>query len=122
MTRNQLEDYILGVILFDIRYFDIISEKINDSIFLQESRRIIYKNLCDILKDIDMDTYLKENYIEITLMNRLNMLDLLEKVGGIEEIIGLQAIELVEDRSWKLLKAIQLLLDFPKQQDFENVI
>ena len=84
ISREELENYIVGIVLFDESYLNSVSRLLSPSIFQNPQ----YKIIIDAL--LSMHKINPTNINTITLINYLKTINKLDDVGGEPELVGLQ--------------------------------
>ena len=82
--REELETYIVSIVLFNEFYLNSVARLLSSSIFQNPQ----YKIIIDAL--LSMHKANPTNINTITLINYLKMIDKLDDVGGKPELVGLQ--------------------------------
>jgi replicative DNA helicase len=122
LSRQELEEYTLGVLLLDLRYYDSVSNLLDKECFKKRSHQVIYEGISSILDGVDLDEYVGENRIETDLINRLTVMDKIWETGGIEEVVGLQAIDWGNDRQKNLTIAAKALSSEKNKMEYGDII
>lgn len=82
--RQEIETYIISILLFDESYLNLVSNLISPSIFQNQQ----YKIIIDALMSMTKENH--KNINTISLINYLKMINKLDAVGGEHELVGLQ--------------------------------
>lgn len=119
IKRKTIEDYVLGNILFDPTLYPAIKKYLKEELY---QNKILLKHLKEILSSVNTEEFVKNNHIEQVLINRLTMTDELEDIGGIAELVGLQAFTLSTTMGKTAKEAAQILYFNPYTQEFNEKI